>query len=371
MAADGACVVSSVFCIPLEPSRSTALGNRSTGPGERWVLREFVADKENALIRVVSDTLAEDEPRYNPILIYGPSGTGKSLLANGLASRWKKSHARSRVILTSGTDYVRHYAAAVDTDSVAEFRTRYRQASLVVVDGIHQLAGHLAAQNEFIGLLDQAVQRRRQLLATSRQLPSEVGELLPGLASRLSAGLSVPLRAPSVAARQVIIERLAETRRLELPAPAIRMLAEGNPATPHFLSTVPQLDQALQQLTKIAQLTGTSIDEDLVRRFLHDESPARRTTLRSIASHVARHFQIKSTDMRGATRRQHVVRARGIAMFLARQLTDKSLQQVGEFFGNRDHSTVLYSCRKTESLIQSDPSMHETVQQLTELICRS
>ncbi len=363
-------MVSGVFSIPLESNRSN-FGNRSSKSGMGWVLREFIADGNQALVEVACQSLGREAPRYNPILIYGSAGTGKSLLVHGLAGRWKKTHPRARILFLVGSDFVRHHAAAIETDSVGEFRARFQQSALVVLDGIHQLAGHAAAQDELIRLIDQALERDHQVLATARQLPGEIPELAPALASRMSGGLSVPLTAPGAEARQVIIERLAASRDLRLPRPVVELLAQGNQSTPHFLHTVPQLDQALTRLSETAASTQTRIDEELVRQFLRDESPAQQTTMRSIASHAARHFQIKSSELRGATRRQHVVRARGIAMFLARRLTDKSLQQVGKFFGNRDHSTVLHSCRKTEALIQSDPSMRETVDRLTEQICRS
>lgn len=369
MAADGAGVVSGVYSIPLELTRTNPLGGRSSTSD--WVLREYIADDESSLVRVVSDSIDKNNPRYNPILIYGATGTGKSLLAHGLASRWKKQRPRGRMVFMAGVDFVRHYAAAVDTDSVGEFRTRLRQASLIVIDGIHHVAGKDAAQSELMSLLDHATRRRHQILATARQLPSEVPGLSAALASRLSGGLSVPIHVPGTEARRVIIGRLAENRDIRLPTAVVHLLAEGNPSTPHFLKTVPQLDEALGNLTRTAELTRSPIDEDLVRQFLSEESPSKRTTLRTITSHVAKHFQIKTTDIRGATRRQKVVRARGIAMFLARRLTDKSLQQVGQFYGNRDHSTVLYSYRKIESLMKSDPSMHETVERLMEQICQS
>jgi chromosomal replication initiator protein len=363
-------VVSGVFSIPLELTRSGVLETGRT-TGSRWMLREFISGDENALVQVATQSVLDGQPDYKPILIYGPPGTGKSLLAHGLAGRWRKANPRTRVMFTTGSDFARHYADAVDTNAVSDFRQRLRSVALLVIDGIHQLANKPAAQLELIGTLDKIAERKAQLLATATHLPAEINDLLPGLASRLSAGLTVPLHVPGAAARQEIVRRLAAAREVDLPDGVVQLLAEGCPGTPHFLNTVPQLDQALQQLTVTAQLASSIIDENLVRQFLLDESPAQRTTLRSIAQHVARHFRIKSTDLRGATRRQHIVRARGIAMHLARALTGKSLQQVGKYFGDRDHSTVLHACRKTEALLKADSSMRETVQALAEQICNS
>lgn len=361
-------MVSGVFSIPLELNRSG--GNQQDRKnGSTWMLREFVSGDENALVRVVAEALRQGRPLYNPIVFYGPAGTGKSLLAQGLAGNWKKANPRSRMIAMSGADLARHFANAVDTDAVSEFRGRLQQAALLVVDGIEQLSGHEAAQRELVLALDQLTERQQRVLATASQLPTEISGLLPGLASRLSAGLTVPLSAPGPLARQRIVERLAAVRHLQLSPQVVQLLACGSPAVPHFLNTVPQLDQALSRLSETATLAGVPIDEQLADNYLREESPSRHATLKSIATQVALHFQVKTADLRGATRRQQIVRARGIAMYLARTLTDNSLQQVGKYFGDRDHSTVLHACRKTESLLDSDPAIRETVNILAEQIC--
>jgi chromosomal replication initiator protein len=326
-------------------------------------LRQYVGDDDNRLVQFAVNAFLDASPGCSPLVFCGSTGTGKSLLAGGLAARWKRHAPATRVVLTTGADFARQFATALETNALDDFRRTYRDAAVLIIDDLHQLGGKTAAQQELIHTFDSLLRHQRRLVATLQQSPAETPTLATALASRLCGGLVVPLLTPGRAARRVIVERLLNKLGIKLPEPVLRLLANDRPDSPTQPATVPQLHGAVLQLANLAAKEDRPLDEHLARHCL----AARNTLcpqLRTIIRQVCQYFQLRAADLKGPTRQQRVVRARGVAMLLARQLTDKSLAQVGRHFGNRDHTTVMHACRKTESLLRSDPAIRQAVDEL-------
>jgi chromosomal replication initiator protein len=285
-------------------------------------------------------------------------------LARGLAARWKRHVPAGRIVLTSGTDFARQYATALETNAVDDFRRTYRDPAVLIIDDLHQLGGKTAAQQELIHSIDSLLRHQRRLVVTVQQSPAETPTLAAALASRLCGGLVVPLLPPGRAARRVIVERMLNKLGIKLPEPVLRLLAEDRPDSPTQSATVPQLHGAILQLANLAAKEDQPLDEHLARHCLAARETLCGLQLRTITRQVCQYFQLRASDLKGPTRQQRVVRARGVAMLLARQLTNKSLAQVGRHFGNRDHTTVMHACRKTESLVRSDPAIRQAVSEL-------
>jgi chromosomal replication initiator protein len=339
------------FSIPLDA--------RTPGNGEspRSALgRDFVGDDENALVKAVEAALAPDSP-YNPLVFCGPTGVGKSLLAHGLAQLRRQRNSDDRVIVISGADFARGYAHAVQTDSAPDHRAKLVQAALVVIDGLEELVKKPPAQQELIHTLDAALAEGVRVIVTSRERLSPGGPFLPGLASRLSGGLVIPLSQPGPAARRVLLSQLVRELSAPLTEEAADLLAV------EFSGTVDELRHAVLQLGESAD-EENPVEEEAVRRFLEDRSEQRRPTVNKIAAHVARRFHLKAADLQGKTRRREVVQARGVAMLLARRLTGASYQAVGRHFGGRDHSTVMHACRRIAEQLKSDAALKRTVEEL-------
>jgi chromosomal replication initiator protein len=334
-------------------------------------LSQYIGDQQNLLVRSAFESLLEHPPRYSPVTLFGRSGTGKTMLARGVAGIFRHEKRGSRIICTTGADFARDYALAVQTDSVDDFRQKVRRATLLVIDDLDEMGDKLTAQEELTRSLDTLLQRERSVLVTLHQAPLETANLTPPLASRLSAGLTVPLEPPGDAARRRILKQLAAVRGASLPDAAIDLIVSGVPGASVKPVTVPQLLSVLNQLEQLPDEPEGEIDEYRVRRYFTACEPSAIPQLRSITKHVCKYFKVRSGDLRGPARQQRIVRARGVAMLLARQLTDKSLEQVGRHYGNRDHTTVLHACRKTESLIQADPSIRQAVEELTRQLCGS
>ena len=249
LSADGVWVVSGVFSIPLEayPSPSHEAGLHGTP--RTITLREYIGSDENRLVQFSVESLLASDRRYNPIVFVGPSGTGKSLLAVGLAERWRRERPGQAVFTTCGADFARSFAYALDTDSLADWRARTCAAELFVLDDLQQMCQKPAAQEELARLLDQLLDDGRAVLVTASQAPSVSGGLLPGLCSRLSGGLTVPLLAPGIPGppRTLAADR-RPARQCNSPMRPSRLLAIGPTDAESDRLTVPQLNHAVVQL---------------------------------------------------------------------------------------------------------------------------
>lgn len=349
---------------------------------------EFIAGPENRLAglavrsvieRAASETAAND---CSPLVLYGPAGSGKTHLARGLAAWWQQQHtvsvaqptaengasqttassASRHVLCLSGAEYAQQYAAAVDVGKVDAWRNRCRRLSLLVLEDIGQLAGKSAPQRELWHTLDALAQRGALVVVTARSLPSQSPNLLAALRSRLAAGLCVPLSLPGSSARRVLVERLAAARGLALPKRAAQTLADG------LTLSAPALLGTLMELEMLAQQEGQPLSADRVRRYVASYGRGEPLSMRDIAAAVAKYFRLKLADLKSASRQQSLVTARGVAIHLARQLTDLSLEQIGAYLGGRDHTTVLNGLRRTEKLVQSDPAVRQATGDLKRLL---
>lgn len=345
----------------------------------------FLVGPENRLVEVaVRSVLAEmpDRPPnspsaacyYSPLVLHGPSGIGKSHVAQGLAAVWKTRNRRQRVVVTTAVDFARELTDAIESQAVDEFRKKYRTAGLLVFEDLGQLAtrksGKLNAQEEFIHTLDALLAEERWVVVTASAAPVELPGLLPALQSRLSGGLMVPLAPPGREARLAVLQQLAALREVELPEPVAEVLAEG------ISGTVPELAGALMQLAMPKGLGPNGfgaepIDLRAARRYLAQRNNKEQPSVHEIAVATAKHFSLRLTDLKSPVRRRALVTARGVAVYLARHCGGESLQEIGRYFGGRDHTTVMHSCRRTEEMLDSDPSIHEAVERLRKELWKS
>ena len=325
----------------------------------------FFAGPENCLVEAAiagvlgrGTRYAGSPTPYNPLVFYGPSGTGKSHLARGLAAVWKRNYPHSRIACTTAVDFAREMADAFEAQAVEDFRSRYRTVNLAVFEDIAELAAKPAAQEELVRTLDAVIQRGGQVVVTAACAPREVPGFPPALYSRLAGGLCVPLALPGIETRMAILRRWSSLRKVEISDSLLKVLAKG------MAGTVPELVGAMLQLEVPAREDGRPVSAQQVRDFLARRDEALRPRIRDIASLTARHFGLRLSDLRSKSRRRPVVVARDVAIYLCRQLARESLTRIGEFFGGRDHTTVMHACRKAEELLEADPAARQAVDQL-------
>jgi chromosomal replication initiator protein len=348
-----------VVMVPLVGHPLTCTPSLDTEQDRGIALREFLAGPENRLVDPAVRAVLDQQPSiYNPLVVYGPSGTGKSHLAQGLAAAWKRRFPGQRVVYATAVDFARELADAIQTQAVEDFRHRYRNASLVVFEDLGGLVGKEAAQEELLYTLDAVLREAGQVVVTAKAAPRELADLVPGLQARLSEGLTIPLAPPGPGTRLAILQRLAELREIDLPESLAQLLAEG------LCGTVPELFGALTQLEVPARHSRRKIDAESVRKYLAQRNEGPQLQIRDIAVVTARCFSLRLADLRGSSRKRPIVVARGVAMYLSRLATRESLEQVGQYFGGRDHTTVLHACRKTEELLKTDPAVSQAIREL-------
>lgn len=371
-------------------------GNRnSVGECSRMpMLRGFLAGEENrlplaAVERFLEDAAAEKEHADANIdvgsgggvlVLYGTSGTGKSHLAEALVAQWSARLPECVIATLSGSEFAEQYADAVENDRIAEFQCRVRAADLFVLDDTGKLATKSPAQWELLHTLDALEQRGAYVLLTLDAAPQTYDTFLPGLVGRLSAGFVFPLAAPAQPTRRALLADMAAERGLNIDPKALDLLAVDRETTVRELRGMlasleaEALDQARREAAKtlfpLRPGETPVIDLAFVRRFLANRGGNEGPTLKQIVEQTARHFGLRAADLKSGSRRRSVVTARDTAVFLARRLTKKSLQEIGEYFGGRDHTTILHSCRKFEAADDLDPTQRATITTLRERLAR-
>ena len=306
--------------------------------------------------------LEQTTANFNPLVLCGPSGSGKSHLAFGILGEWKTRRSHEATLSITAADFAREFHEATETKTLAEFRTPFRDVSLLVVEDLHNLVKKPAAQQELLLTIDALPANGCQVILTSRVIPDDLTGFPPRLKARLVGGLVLSLATPGVEARTVIIRRLAKLRRMQLSESALTCLAEG------LAAPVPIILGALVRLQASHNSSERALDSASVLEYLSQHHPGREPAIHDIALLTAEHFSLKLSELRSASRRRTIATPRSVAMYLARKLTDNSLEQVGRYFGGRDHTTVSYGCRQTEKRLRTEPAVRQAVLQLTELL---
>lgn len=375
---NGLALISGLYSLPLAPladspeetpcAEHTAYATKSVRAesGPPIDDHRFLAGPENMLVRALAEAALADPLVYNPLVLCGPTGVGKTSVALALAAQRRERFGFKHVVNTTGSDVLRGLKHAIESDSTADFRSRFQRCDLLVIDELHRLAGKAAAQQFLIIALDALLKRGVLVIATLPRLPHEIEGLSPALASRLLGGLVVPLAPPGPLARCELVREAAEQIELSLSEDAIAQLAGANEQGHVFAAafTAPRLRHAVLQLSASANGRSRKHRPAEITELLAAERPEPKAVFRQATLVVAKHFDLTATQLKSKSRLQHIADARGLAMFVSRRLTGASYAEIGRFFGNRDHSTVLHACQKTEKLIASDEALHRLVEDL-------
>lgn len=326
-----------------------------------WMLPEYIVGPENQALRYLFDNATIGRLEHlSPIVLYGEKDVGKTALCITLAVGWARLTTLRPLCFTTGKSFAADFSAAVEIDDLDSFRHRHRDCKLLVIDDLEDLATAPAAQGELVATLDVLAQLDSPVIVSVNRLPATITGLCPPLSSRLSGGFSVPLLKPRSATLGELVPAFVQAIDPNLPTAALLELCEK------FSSKSLSAPDVHKVVTIAAQNRHANgqVDLDVVSQLAQQLFFGEGPTLPGIAKVVARKMHVRMVELRGATRQANIVRARGLAILLARKLTSSSLQKIGEFFGGRDHSTVIHACRKTELLLDSDTELANLLQEV-------
>jgi len=318
---------------------------------------KFVEGKSNQLA-VASAKQVGDNPgkSYNPLFIYGGVGLGKTHLMHAIGNSILDAKPQAKVVYLHSERFVNDMITALRTNSIDKFKDYYRTVDALLIDDIQFFAGKNRSLEEFFHTFNALLEGQKQIILTSDRYPRDVEGIDDRLRSRFAWGLTVEIEPPEFETRVAILTKKVEQYHLTLPKDAAFFIAK------RFRSNVRDLEGALQRVLASLRLhQQTEITLDFVHNALRDQlaSQDKMVTVENIKKTVAQHFNIKTSDMDSKRRTRSIARPRQVAMALSKELTNHSLPEIGTFFGNRDHTTVLHACRKIKELRMEDPTLDE------------
>ena len=329
---------------------------------DEFTFETFVVGPSNKLAYAASQAVAEHPAQnYNPLLIYGDSGLGKTHLIYAIANVIRRNDPRSKIAYVKGDDFTNELVDAIREGKTAEMREKYRQADLLLVDDIQFIAGKKQTQEEFFHTFNNLYESGRQIVLTSDRPPSEMTQLEDRLRTRFEWGLLVDVAPPDFETRLAIVKNKAALLGMELPDKISAYIAEN------VTANVRQLEGTINKILAYKDLLGNDADEETVTRAMQDilkRSNEYIPTPEAILEYISKYYSLEESVIRGQQRIRDAVQARQIATYLIRSMTNLSLDDIGKVFDNRDHSTVLYSIQQVEKKMKKEPAFAETVKEI-------
>ncbi len=328
----------------------------------------FVVGSNNTFAHAAAMAVAQSPGKsYNPLFVYGGVGLGKTHLLHAIGQYVVGHKKGARVTYVSTEKFTNEFIDAIQNNQLVRFRRRYRQTDVFLMDDVQFLAGKERIQEEFFHTFNTLHDARKQIVLTCDRPASEIQGLEQRLVSRFEWGLVTDLQPPDVETRLAILRKKGKVMGVDLPEDIVQFLAQ------RIRTNIRRLEGALVRVTSYASLTGKALTMDVVegllREILHEEG--RYTiSIDLIQKRVAEHFDIRLADMTSKRRPENIAFPRQIAMYLSRQMTESSLNTIGEAFGGRDHGTVLHACRLVRDRMQVDASVRQVVSYLEKQLMR-
>jgi chromosomal replication initiator protein len=328
----------------------------------------FVVGNNNTFAHAAALAVAQSPGKsYNPLFLYGGVGLGKTHLLHAIGQYVVNHKKGAKVTYVSTEKFTNEFIDAIQNSQLVRFRRRYRQTDVFLIDDIQFLAGKERIQEEFFHTFNTLHEARKQIVLTCDRPASEINGLEQRLVSRFEWGLVTDLQPPDIETRLAILRKKEKLMGVELPEPILNFLAQ------RIRSNVRRLEGALVRVASYASLTGRTLTvelvENLLREILHEEGRF-SITIEVIQKRVAEHYDIRLADMTSKRRPENIAFPRQVAMYLARQLTESSLNTIGEAFGGRDHGTVLHACRLVKDRMTVDAQVRQVVSYLEKQLMR-
>lgn len=322
----------------------------------------FIVGSSNKFAHAASMAVAtKPAVLYNPLFIYGNSGLGKTHLMYAICNEITKTHPEMDIIYIKGDEFTNELIEAIRRGTTAEFHQRYRKADILLVDDIQFIAGKDSTQEEFFHTFNTLYEAKKQIVLTSDRPPKDIATLEERLLTRFEWGLTADVQPPDFETRIAIIKRKAELLEIDLPDNVSEYIAN------RLKNNIRQLEGAVKKMKAYYLLAGEALSistaQAAISDIINNHQPA-PMTIEKIIEEVARTFGTTPEDIRSPKRSANISSARQIAMYAVREITQLPMTAIGEAFGGRDHSTVVYAIQQVEKNIARDPKTRDTVQDI-------
>jgi chromosomal replication initiator protein len=329
------------------------------GLNPRNTFESFVVGPNNEIAHAASLAVAQTPARtYNPLFIYGGVGLGKTHLMQAIGQYVWAKKKNTKVMYLSSELFINEFIDAIQHSNLVKFRKRYRQADLLLIDDIQFLGGKERSQEEFFHTFNTLFDGHKQIVLSSDRPASEIANLEHRLVSRFEWGLTAELQPPDIETRMAILRKKARTLQIKLRDEVFEFIAN------RIRSNVRRLEGALMRVASFASLSGKELTQEVVEHLLKDilqEEGRHSITIEQIQRRVAEHFDVRVADMTSKRRPASIAFPRQVAMYLARELTKASLNEIGEAFGGRDHGTVLHACKLVKRRMGEQDNIRQTI----------
>ncbi len=330
---------------------------------ELYTFDNFIIGPSNSVAHASARAVAQNPGRaYNPLFIHGSVGLGKTHLLHAVCHEFLRRFPDDRVCFLSCEEFTNEFVRSLQRNDVDSFRARFRNVHLLVIDDIHFLKGKERTQEEFFHTFNGLYQSNRQIVLSSDAAPNEIPTLEDRLVSRFTWGLVSQLEQPEMETRMAIVRRKAELMHIEVPNDVVEFIASN------FRNNIRELEGALLSTKAYADVLGAPISLKIASEALKQslQPTGMGVTLDKITQLVCERYQVKVSELRSKRRGRSISEPRQVIMFLARKLTKLSLQEIGDHFGGRDHSTVLYAVRQIENRYGTDPAFAATLERMAD-----
>ena len=328
-----------------------------------YTFDRFIVGPSNKFAHAAAIAVSQNPGKvYNPLIIYGNSGLGKTHLLLAIGQTIRHNNPGAKIAYVKGEEFVNQMVKSIGTGTAENFRQKYRNADLLLMDDIQFIAGKKQTQEEFFHTFNTLYESGRQIVLTSDRPPREMTQLEDRLQTRFEWGLMVDVAPPDFETRLAIIKNKAALLGVQLPDDISSFIAEN------LTANVRQIEGALNKLLAYRDLLGNQVDGEAVSRAVKDMLKKYNDFVPSpalIIEYICRYYDVDEEQVRGQGRKRDLMEARQTAMYLIRRMTNLSLNDIGKEFGDRDHTTVLHSLDQVEKKMRSDPAYAEKVKEIT------
>ncbi|MDD6489831.1 MAG: chromosomal replication initiator protein DnaA [Clostridia bacterium] len=348
------------FTVPEEiMSKEQEINDSIIDTDYEFTFESFIVGSSNKFAHAASLAVATNPGRaYNPLFIYGNSGLGKTHLLYAIRNEIHKTSPEKNIVYVKGDDFTNELIEAIRTATPNEFRQKYRKSDVLLVDDIQFIGGKVSTQEEFFHTFNSLYEAKSQIVMTSDRPPKEIKTLEDRLRSRFESGLIADIQPPDFETRIAIIKRKAELLEIDIPDDVVEYIAT------RLKTNIRQLEGVVKKLKAKCLLYGEKITLNVAQKtisdILNNEQPP-PLTVEKIIDEVAHTFGVTGDDIRSSKRNANISNARQIAIYAVREITDLSMNLIGDEFGGRDHSTIVYAIKQIEKNMSKDPKLKSTV----------